>query len=270
MKRSIWLVAALVLTIAMAESTFAQSQRKTRTADKVQEDPIALGEPLSHWLKVIRDRNTEELEMAYEAIIELGPAASAAVPDLNQIVAEPFAPIRIGRDDKREVLSKLKSILMKGGAIDALGAIGPQAAPSTTSVIEWSLTLRVLPPEDGTFSVLFVDMVVMDVLERMRGAGTIAQFGINAAPAVQRLMESPDGDRRKFAVAILNEFSLPIASDLMKSASCRDRMLGFDVLVDMWPVVASSHLDALSEILACSEDELKSFSAKRLQLPALD
>ena len=46
-------------------------------------------------------------------------------------------------------------------------------------------------------------------------------------------MESPDGDRRKFAVAILNEFSLPIISDLMKSASCRDRMLGLNVLADM-------------------------------------
>ena len=127
-----------------------------------------------------------------------------------------------------------------------------------------------LPPEDGTFSVLFIDLVAMDVMERMRGAGTIAQFGIDAAPAVQRLMESPDGDRRKFAVAILNEFSLPIISDLMKSASCRDRMLGFNVLADMWPVVATSHLDALSEILACSEDELKGFSARRNPLPALD
>jgi hypothetical protein len=208
--------------------------------------------------------------MAYEAIIELGPAASAAVPDLTQIVAEPFAPIRIGKDDKREVLSKLKSIFMKGGAIDGLGAIGPQAAPSASAVIEWSLTLRVLPPEDGTFSVLFIDLVAMDVLERMRGAGTIAQFGIKAAPAVQHLIESPDSERRKFAVAILNETSLPIVSDLMKSSICRDRMLGFDVLVDMWPVVASSHLDALSKILACSEDELKGLSAKRLQSPALD
>jgi hypothetical protein len=270
MKRSIWLGVAIVLTIGIAKDGFAQLQRTIRTPDKVQEDPIALGEPLSHWLKVVRDRNTQELDMAYEAIIELGPAASAAVPDLNQIVAEPFAPIRIGRDDKREVLSKLKSIFMKGGAIDALGAIGPQAVPSASSVIEWSLTLRVLPPEDGTFSVLFIDLVAMDVLERMRGAGTIAQFGINAAPAVQRLMESPNAERRKFAVAILNESSLPIISDLMKSASCRDRMLGFDALVDMWPVVASSHLDALSEILACSEDEIKGFSSKRIPLPALD
>ena len=263
MKRSVWLAATMVLTIAMAEETFAQAQMKAR-ADKVQEDPVAFGEPLSHWLKVIRDRNTEELGMAYEAIIELGPAASAAVPDLTKIVAEPFAPIRIGKDDKREVLSKLNAIFIKGGAVDGLGAIGLEAASSAPSVIEWSLTLRVLPPEGGTSSPLFIDMVAMDVLERMRGAGTIA------AAAVQRLMESADTDRRKFAVAILNESSLPIVSDLMKSTSCYDRMLGLDVLADMWPVVASSHLNALTGILACTEDELKGFSAKKLQLPALD
>ena len=149
MKRSVWLAATMVLTIAMAEETFAQAQMKTR-ADKVQEDPVAFGEPLSHWLKVIRDRNTEDLGMAYEAIIELGPAASAAVPDLTKIVAEPFAPIRIGKDDKREVLSKLNAIFIKGGAVDGLGAIGLEAASSAPSVIEWSLTLRVLPPEGGT------------------------------------------------------------------------------------------------------------------------
>jgi hypothetical protein len=269
MKRSIWLAATIALTVAMAENTFAQSQRKPR-GDKVQDGPVALGEPLSYWLKVIRDRNTEELGLAYEAIIELGPAASAAVPDLTDIVAEPFTPIRIGRDDKREVLSKLKAIFTKGGAVDGLGAIGVEAAPSAPAVIEWSLTVRVVPPEDGTSSPLYIDMVAMDVLERMRGAGTIAQFGIEAAPAVQRLMQSADSDRRKFAVAILNESSLPIVSDLLKSTSCYDRMLGLNVLADMWPVVASSHLTALPEILACTEDELKGYWAKKLQLPALD
>ena len=269
MKRSIWIAATIVLTIALAEDTFAQAQRKAQ-ADQVQEDPVAFGEPLSHWLKVIRERNTEELGMAYEAVSELGPAASAAVPDLIKIVAEPFTPIRVGRDDKSEVLSKLRAIFMKGGAIDSLGAIGREAAPSAPAVIEWSLTLRVLPPEDGTSSPLFIDLVALDVLERMRGAGTIGLFGVQAAPAVFRLMESADGDRRKFAVAILNESSLPIASDLMKAKNCHDRMLGLSVLADMWPVVASGHLDALSAMLACSENELKGFSSRKFQSPALD
>jgi hypothetical protein len=102
---------------------------------------------------------------------------------------------------------------------------------------------------------VFIDLVAMDVLERMRGAGAVAEFGVGAAPAVQRLMESNDPEKRKFAVAILNAASLPILSDLMKSRNCSDRMLGLSVLADMWPVVASSHLDALTEMLACPEDE---------------
>jgi hypothetical protein len=112
-----------------------------------------------------------------------------------------------------------------------------------------------MPPESGEADPVFIDLVAMDVLERMRGAGAVAEFGVGAAPAVQRLMESNDPERRKFAVAILNAASLPILSDLMKSRNCSDRTLGLSILADMWPVVASSHLDALTEMLACPEDE---------------
>ncbi|HET9941958.1 MAG TPA: hypothetical protein VFR05_01375 [Terriglobia bacterium] len=270
MKCSMLIVAAGILAIGLASEVSAQSPRNARGTDNILEDPVSMGEPLSHWVKVIRDRNAEELGMAFDAIVELGPAASAAVPELTQIVAEPFTPIRLGSDDKREVLSKLGIILMKGDAIDGLGAIGQKAAPSARSVIEWSLTVRVLPPEDPAANALFIDLVTMDVMERMRGAGTVAQFGIGAAPAVQELMESGDSERRKFAVAILNEATLPIVSDLMNSGHCRDRMLGLSALTDMWPVVASSHLDALNEILACSEGDSKSFVGKKTRLPVVD
>jgi hypothetical protein len=266
MKRSAWIVVAAILAIGPVSEVSAQSPRNVRGTVSNLDDPVSMGEPLSYWLKVIRDRNTEELGMAFDAIVELGPAASAAVPELTQIVAEPFTPIRLGRDDKREVLSKLRIIFMKGAAIDGLGAIGEKAAPSARSVIEWSLTIRVLPPEDSAANALFIDLVSMDVMERMRGAGTLAQFGPDAAAAVQELMESADSDRRKFAVAILNEATLPIVSDLMNSGSCRDRMLGLSVLADMWPVVASSHLDALTDILACSEIDSKGLVGKKTSL----
>jgi hypothetical protein len=255
MKRFISAVTTIFLAIATVPDSFGQLQRKTLGIDKTQEDPIALGAPLSHWIKVIRDRNGEELGLAFDAIIVLGPAASAAVTDLTQIVRDPFIPIQVGKDDKRDVLAKVRSILMKGAAIDSLGAIGPGAAASAPSIIEWSLTVRVLPPENGDPNPLFYDLVAMDVLERMRGAGALAQFGPGITPAVQQLMESSDAEKRKFAVAILNEASLPIISDLMKSPNCRDRMLGLSVLADMWPVVASSHLEALADILACSAAE---------------
>jgi len=270
MKRCMWIVVAAFLAIGLATEVSAQSPRNTRGTDRILDDPVSLGEPLSYWLKVIRERNTEELEMAFDAIVELGPAASAAVPELTEIVAEPFTPIRLGIDDKREVFSKLRIIFMKGSAIDGLGAIGEKAAPSARSVIEWSLTIRVLPPEDRAANALFIELVSMDVMERMRGAGTLAQFGIDAAPAVQELLESADSDRRKFAVAILNEATLPIVSDLMNSGSCRDRMLGLSVLADMWPVVASSHLDALTDILACSESDSKGLVGKKTRLRVFD
>jgi hypothetical protein len=255
MNRLTWVAATILLMIAT--DSYGQLQTRIRGVDNAQEDPVALGQPLSHWLKVIHDRNSQELELAFDAIITLGPAASPAVPDLTQIVAEPFTPIRVGQDGKGEVLAKFRSILTKGGAVDSLRAIGTGAAKSAPSVIEWSLTVRVLPPENGAPDPLYIDLVAMDVLERMRGAGALSEFGIGAAPAVQQLLESGDAEKRKFAVAILNDASLPIVSDLLKSRNCRDRMLGLYVLGDMWPVVASSHLDALTDILACSETERK-------------
>lgn len=269
MKRSVWIVATVILAVGLVTEVSAQSPRNARETNRVQKDPVSLGKPLSYWIKAIHDRNVEELESAFDAIVELGPRASAAVPELTQIVAEPFSPIRIGIDDRRQLLTKLQIILMKGAAIDGLGAIGPEAAPSARSVIEWSLTIRVLPPEDRAADAIFLELVFMDVLERMRGAGTVAQFGIEAAPAVLELMESDNSDRRKFAVAILNEATLPIVSDLMKSENCRERMLGLSVLGDMWSVVPSSHLDALTDMLACSESGFKGF-AKKTNRPALD
>jgi len=47
-------------------------------------------------------------------------------------------------------------------------------------------------------------------------------------------------------------------------------MLGLSVLADMWPVVASSHLDALTDILACEESDSRPFSAKKMRLSAVD
>jgi hypothetical protein len=254
MKGFISVAATILLAVTVVPDSFGQLQGKTRAIDKTQQDPIAFGEPLSYWRKVIQDRNNEELELAFDAIITLGPAASAAVPELTQIVAEPFTPVRVGTDDRRQVLAKLKSILLKAAAVDSLRAIGTDAAKSAPSVIEWSLMVRVLPPENGEADPVFIDLVAMDVLERMRGAGAVAEFGVDAAPAVRRLLESNDPERRKFAVAILNDGSLPILSDLMKSRNCSDRMLGLSALEDMWPVVASSHLDVLLDMLACSED----------------
>ena len=265
-----WISAAMVGLFLLNGGTpgaFSQSEKRTRTLDIPREDPIALGAPLSYWLNVIHSRNTRELDQAYHAIIQLGPYAWAAVPELTQIVAEPFVPIRMGRDDKGEINSKVQTIFIKGGAVDSLGAIGAAAAPAARSVIEWALTVRVLAPEAPTSDPLFIDLVALDALERMRGAETIAQIGMEALPEIRDLMESGNSEKRKFAVAILKEASLPIASDLMKSDRCSDRVLGLSALMDMWPVVASQHVDALAGMLACSEDMTKKAPGRQ---PGLD
>jgi hypothetical protein len=167
------------------------SEKRSRYSS-VLDDPVSLGEPLSYWLKVIRERNTEELGMAFDAIVELGPAASAAVPELTQIVAEPFTPIRLGRDDKREVLSKLRIIFMKGGCHRWSRRYRQKASPSARSVIEWSLT-NSCSSARGPRCQRAVHRTCLDgVMERMRGAGTVANSVL-----VRRLQCRSDGVRRQ-------------------------------------------------------------------------
>lgn len=272
MKRAVCIIAfAVLVTVLGAELSVAQVV--SRVGNK-PEDPVALGQPLSHWLKVLQSRDPEEVETAYDAIVELGPAAWMAVPDLTRIVAEPFTPIRIGVDNRRETLAKLLDIHLRAGAVDSLGAIGTRAASAANPVIHWALTIRVVPSEVRTQNdAFYVELVGMDVLERMRGAGAIGRFGAEAADAVRELIESGDGEKRKLAVAVLNEGSLPMVTDLMTSKSCRDRTLGLAILTDMWPVVAIDHLRSLKDVLACtagSPDEgvdVGSVRSKRMQFP---
>jgi hypothetical protein len=175
------------------------------------------------------------------------------VPGLARIVGEPFDPIRIGVDSDDLIASKLFDIQCRAEAIDALGDIGPAAAPSSGVLIDWAVTVRVIPARIPNWKddQLFVDLVTIDVLERMRVAGAVARFGSGAAPAIAASLTSPDGEKRKLAVAILNEKALPIAALLLKSGNCDDRQLGIAVLVDLWPVAAKAHLQELKNALVC-------------------
>jgi hypothetical protein len=175
------------------------------------------------------------------------------VPELARIVGEPFDPIRIGVDSDDLIASKLFDIQCRAEAIDALGAIGAAAAPSSGVLIDWAITERVIPARTPNWKndQLFVDLVTIDVLERMRVAGAVNQFGFGAAPAIAASLKSSDGERRKLAVAILNEKALPIAALLLKSGNCDDRQLGIALLVDMWPVAAKAHLQELKNAQVC-------------------
>ena len=93
----------------------------------------------------------------------------------------------------------------------------------------------------------------IDVLERMRVAGAVAQFSPGAPLVVAELLKSPDSEASKLGVAILSEHALPIATALMKSRDCSDQKLGLKMLFDMWPVVAKEHLLDLNDLLPCTQ-----------------
>jgi hypothetical protein len=137
-------------------------------------------------------------------------------------------------------------------------------------LIQWALTIRVVPVDksDPKDSERFIELVTIDVLERMRVAGAIAQFGRRAIPAVAALLASPDDEKRKLAVAILSENALPIAAELLKSENCEEREVGIAILLDMWPVVPRNHLIDLKD-LSCSQLGMRreSKTADRRRLP---
>lgn len=242
----------MILTLA-TRGGFGQAKTPSRS-----EDPIAFGEPLSSWMKTIRDKDLDKSDMAFEAIISLGPAAWRAVPELTKIVAAPFIPIQLGKDTRSEIQMKLLDINRRAGAVDALGAIGPAAASSAEDVIRWGLTLRMTAPDvPATRDRLYIDLVGIDILERMRVAGAVARFGPGASGVVQELVESSDNERRKLSAAILNEDTITIARDLMNSENCENRLLGLSLISAMWPVVAKEHLTNLKEVLSCPASELE-------------
>jgi hypothetical protein len=191
--------------------------------------------------------------MAFDAIQALGPTAAAAVPELTWIVSERFEPIDIGVDDEDAVKAKLSEIQLHSTAVDCLTAIGSSAAPSATALAEWALKPKVILSRirSQADQNAFIDLVGIDVLERMRVVGTIGHFAPEASLVIAKLLKSPDEDATKLAVAILSEHALPIASILLKSKSCNDQKLGMKMLADMWPVVSRDHLLDLEETLPC-------------------
>jgi len=250
----------LIICIAGASPIEAQVRSHPLSADSRvdgrSDDPVALGHPLSFWMNVIRDRDLDNIDRAFDAIVVLGPAASKSVPELMGIVAAPFTPVRIERDSRKEVLTKILEIHVRSGAVDGLGAIGHAAAPAAEALLDWGLTLRVLPPDGSPrHHPLYLELVAIDVLERMRVAGTVARLGSGAAPAVQKLIESKDDEKRKLAVAILSDAAVSIATDLMGSSKCENRILGLSLLTDMWPVVAKENLMALRSLALCDPED---------------
>ena len=212
--QGIVLVASLSILISANAQGLRDSPRSIPTAadtpsqgTQTINDPIAFGHPLTFWIQVLRERNFETFDLAIDAIVMLGPGAKAAIPELTQVLNEPFNPITFGTDTREEIRSKLLSIHFKAGAVDGLGAMGEEAAGTADAVIRWGLTRRVIASDARPRSTdgILIGLIGVDVLERMRAAGAVARFGANAAGPVQSLIQSDDNEKRKFAAAIMND-----------------------------------------------------------------
>jgi hypothetical protein len=217
-----------------------------------QREPMYMGKPLSYWIESLRNRD-EEMKLAFAAIDALGPDAESAVPELVRIVSEPFKAIWVGTDKREQLATKVANIQLRADAVDALGAIGAPAAASTPSLIQWALMVRVVPMDvtSREEEELYIDLIAIDVLERMRVAGAVALFGKSALLPVAMSLASKNDDERKLAVAILSEHAPPIAAALLKSENCESRKLGIAILMDMWPVVSADHIRDLAGALTC-------------------
>jgi hypothetical protein len=267
MNRSIPGIHAVLLIIAAAAVPgWAESQHDTKPSTEPNtrhvrplddpQEPVYMGKPLSYWLRSIQKRD-EDMERAFDALRAFGPAAHAAVPELTRIVGEPFVPVHLGVDQRDAILAKVFDIQIRADAIDALTAIGEAAASSSMTLIQWALTVRVIPGNGGGAAddARFIDLMAIDILERMRVATAVGRFGPDTAPALAMLLAVPDGEGRKLGVAILGEKALPIALTLLKSEDCQDRELGVAILVDMWPVVPREHLRKLEQAVLCDRND---------------
>jgi hypothetical protein len=218
-----------------------------------KQEPAYEGRPLSFWLDTLRKHN-DSTDNAFAAVRSLGPQASAAVPLLDSIIGEPFVPVKVGKDSKDTVLAKLRDIQFRADAVDALATIGPAAECSTKTLIRWALTLRVVPGDlaGADAKEMFADLVGVDTLERMRVAGAVPELGPDAMLKALALLPSRDGEKRKLAVAIMEEKALALAVNLLKSPDCNEQKLGIAILGDMWQVVPEVHLFDLKETFICT------------------
>lgn len=252
--------ASLLLTMAILfQAQWAVSD--ATALDKAEppaldKGPSYDGRALDYWIRAMKTRDEKDLPAALNAVIQLGPDARKAVPELMQILSKPFAPIAIGSDSGEVVRQKVRDLRLRSNAVDAVAAIGPAAASSARTLAEWALAEKVkLKPDASAVEVeLFVNLVGIDILERIRVARAISGLGRDAKPVAQALLMSPNEEERKLGAAILKEEALPLATDLLKSAGCSARLLGLSILTDMWPVVSRSHLLTLNGLMVCEAD----------------
>src|SRR5262249_39658794 len=149
--------------------------------------------------------------------------------------------------------TKLLDIARRSEAIDTLASIGAAASPATVPLIDWALTIRVVPARVASKEEyeMFVDLVALDVEYRIAVMNAVLRFGNPAIPILTRLLKSPDSETRKLAVLILGTDVLPTVTDLLNSADCNDEQLAIKILGDMEPLIPKAYLAQLEHMVQC-------------------
>jgi hypothetical protein len=208
--------------------------------DRFPRNPNYQGKALNDWLPILETGDEEGLARAFQAMRYFGPDGKTAVPALTAIVSAPFMPIRLGKDSDEAILSKLYDIELRAEAMDALASMGAAAASATIPLIDWAVTVRVVPSKirNAADHERFVDLVTMDAEQRIQAVLAIAEFGDAAVPMLRELLKSPIVEKRKLAVAALGAEALTMAGGLLKSPDCSDARLGMTILGDIEAIVA--------------------------------
>jgi len=216
-------------------------------------EPMYQGKTLNYWINAIRNRDDELMPLAFDAIRALGPDARATIPELIRLVAAPFAPIQLGIDSDEVVADKLYDMEVRSEAIDTLAYIGEAAAPATIPLVNWALTVRVMPSQTSGAEEndRFIDLVTLEARYRIGVIHAIERFGKPGFDLLASLLKSADPEKRKFAVMTLGSEVLPIATDLLLSHNCDDEQLGIAILGDLEPVVARVYLTHLRQMAVC-------------------
>ena len=263
-KTSAIILLLVTFTIAFC-STVNAEQKNTQAAGinlRVSDrrvppnEPTYQGKTLNYWLKAIRDRDEELMPLAFDAIRALGADARAAVPELTSVVEAPFAPIRLGVDSDEVVVDKLYDLEVRSDAIDAIDAlafIGEAAAPATMPLIDWALTVRIMPSRTSSIEEhdQFVDLVTLEAEYRIAVIHAIQHFGNAGTSTLARVVKSANPEKRKFAVMALGSDAIPIATDLLRSGDCDEEQLGIAILGDLEPLVARVYLTQLRRMAGC-------------------
>jgi hypothetical protein len=254
----------IVLTVVALTPRIASAEH-----DRFSRDPDYQGKPLPEWIRVVEARDEQRLGDAFHAMRYFGADGRSAVPALTAIVTAPFVPIRVGKDSDEVILSKLYDIELRGEAMDALASMREAAASATMPLINWAVTVRVVPSKIRTAAdhERLIDLVTMDAEQRIQAIFAIAEFGEAAVPVLTDVLKSPAVEKRRLAVAALGAEALMMAGDLLKSPDCDDARLGITILTDMEAIVAGPYLTYLRNKAAdvCHPAESQSVLERRPQ-----